>query len=134
MKSVKLIAFVALSAVLMSFSVLPEQTNYPVINSEGSGLVWKSPEIDLGKIPQGKPVTVKFEFSNQAKGPVIISNVSTSCGCTVADYPKKPILENEKSTITVTYNAASTGAFTKAITVHLANNETKVLQIKGTVI
>ena len=134
MKSVKLIAFVVLSAMVMSFSVTTEQLNYPVKNHEGSGLVWKSQEIDLGKIPQGKPVTVQFEFSNKAKEPVIISNVSTSCGCTVADYPKKPILENEKSTITVTYNAASPGAFSKAITVNLADKEAKVLYIKGTVI
>ena len=79
-------------------------------------------------------MTVKFEFTNKGKEPVIISNVSTSCGCTVADYSKKPIGVDEKSVITTTYNAAGLGAFTKAVTVTFANNEIKVLNIKGTVV
>ena len=65
---------------------------------------------------------------------MLITNVATSCGCTVADYSKKPIEVDEKSSITATYNAAGLGAITKAITVTLADNETKVLRIKGTVI
>jgi Protein of unknown function (DUF1573) len=134
MKTVKLIAFLALSGIALSFSVAREQINYPIKNYDGSGIVWKSQEIDLGKIPQGKPVTVQFEFSNKAKEPVIISNVTTSCGCTVADYSKKPIMKNEKSTIKVTYNAANAGAFSKDITVILANEETQVLHLKGIVI
>ena len=136
MKSVKLIATVGLSAMIMSFNLSPvhnykdtEFTNYT-----GSVAVWKNEEIDLGNIPQGKPVTVQFEFTNSGKEPIIVATVGTSCGCTVADYSKKPILANEKSTITATYNAANVGAFTKAITVTFANNEVKVLNIKGTVV
>ena len=69
-----------------------------------------------------------------SKEPIIIATVGTSCGCTVADYSKKLILANEKSSITATYDAANVGAFTKAITVTFANNEIKVLNIKGTVV
>jgi hypothetical protein len=79
-------------------------------------------------------VTVQFEFTNTGSDPIIISNVATSCGCTVADYPKQPIKANEKSVITATYNAANIGVFTKAITVTFANNETKILNIRGTVV
>ena len=135
--TVKLLTALALSAMIMSFNVAqssklckaPASTTH-----EGSNLVWKSEEIDLGNIPQGKPVTVQFEFTNKGKEAVLITNVATSCGCTLADYSKKPIAVDEASTITATYNAASLGAFTKAITVTLADNETKVLRIKGTVI
>ena len=137
MKSVKFITLIALSSMIMSFNVLPgmqfSQRN-EFTNAESSALVWKSEEIDLGKIPQGKPVTVQFDFTNTGKDPVIIASVATSCGCTIADYSKKPIPENEKSTITATYNAANPGAFTKAITVTFSNNEIKILNIKGTVI
>jgi hypothetical protein len=137
MKTVKLLMLLSVSAMVMSFSKLPNTLIYhgtEFKNHDGSSLVWKSEEIDLGKIPQGKPVTVKFEFTNKGKEPVIISNVSTSCGCTVADYSKKPIGVDEKSVITATYNAAGLGAFTKAVTVTFANNEIKVLNIKGTVV
>ena len=137
MKTAKLFALIATASVVMSFTNLPLKPFFQgneFKNYDGSSLVWKSEEIDLGKIPQGKPVSVKFEFTNKGKEAVIISNVSTSCGCTVADYSKKPIGVNEKSTITATYNAAGLGAFTKAVTVSFANNETKVLNIKGTVV
>lgn len=134
MKSVKLITAIALSTMIMSFNVPSQIKSHEIKNYEGSALVWKSEELDLGKIPQGKPVTVKFEFTNKGTEAIIISNVATSCGCTVADYAKKPIAPNETSTITATYNASAPGAFTKAITVTFANNEIKVLNIKGTVI
>ena len=137
MKSVKLFTLVGLSSMIMSFNVSSATSfsqGFEIKNDGGSSLVWKTEEIDLGKIPQGKPVTVQFEFTNKGKEPVIISNVTTSCGCTVADYSKKPIPVNEKSTITATYNAANIGVFTKAVTVTFANNETKVLNLKGTVV
>lgn len=137
MKSLKFIAVVALSAMIMSFNVLPGvlfNHLYEFTGDNAFALVWKSEQVDLGKIPQGKPVTVKFEFTNTGKETVIISNVATSCGCTVADYPKSPIPANGKATITTTFNAAALGAFTKAITVTFANNETKVLNLKGTVV
>ena len=137
MKSVKLLTLLALSSMIMSFNVAPAVSSFQGIefkNDGGSSLVWKTEEIDLGKIPQGKPVTVKFEFTNKGKEAIIISNVATSCGCTVADYAKKPIAANETSTITATYNASAPGAFTKTITVTFANNEIKVLNMKGTVI
>ena len=75
-----------------------------------------------------------FQFTNKGKEPVIIQNVATSCGCTIANYSKEPILAGEKAMITATYNASATGAFSKAVTVTLADGEIKVLQIVGTVI
>lgn len=137
MKSVKFFPLMVLTAMIMSFnvsSITPAIQGIEFKNDDGSSLVWNKEEIDLGKIPQGKPVTVQFEFTNKGNEPVIITNVTTSCGCTVADYSKKPILVNEKSTITATYNAANIGVFTKAVTVTFANKETKVLNLKGTVI
>ena len=137
MKSFKLLSLLAFFSVIMSSAISPESQScadidYTVL--DGSGIVWKSEEIDLGKIPQGKPVNIEFEFTNKSKEVVIISNVATSCGCTIADYSKTPIAVNASSKITATYNAAAAGAFTKAITVTFANNEVKVLNIKGVVI
>src|SRR5215212_8106752 len=100
MKSLKFILIVALSTMIMSFNVLPGMQfsqHYGSAGYETSALVWKSEEANLGKIPQGKPVSVEFEFTNTGKEPVIIANVATSCGCTVADYSKKPIPENGKA-------------------------------------
>jgi len=72
---------------------------------------------DFGKIPQGKPVTTQFVFTNSGDQPLILTSVQPTCGCTIADYTKTPVKKGEKGLITITYNAAGLGGFNKAIVV-----------------
>jgi hypothetical protein len=53
---------------------------------------WTETDHDFGKIPQGKPVTVKFQFTNTGSEPLIVSKARGSCGCTGVEFPKDPIL------------------------------------------
>ncbi|MEO6521025.1 MAG: DUF1573 domain-containing protein [Mucilaginibacter sp.] len=90
---------------------------------------------DFGKVPQGKPVTVKFEYTNIGEEPLILSNVQPTCGCTIADFTKTPVLKGAKGIITITYNAAVVGVFTKTIVVTSnAKTPTKYLNIVGEVV
>lgn len=90
---------------------------------------------DFGKIPQGKPVTVEFKFTNTGEAPIIISNVESTCGCTVPKFTSTPVKKGENGVITVTYNAAAVMPFSKAITVKSnAKTPVKMLYIKGEVI
>jgi hypothetical protein len=66
--------------------------------------------------------------------PIVISNVRTSCGCTVAEYSKKPILPGESSTISVTYNAQKAGVFNKIVSVTMDEKDEYKLTVKGSVI
>jgi len=89
---------------------------------------------DFGKIPKGTPVNHEFNFTNNGKEPIVISNVQASCGCTTPKWPKEPILPGKTSVINVQYNAANPGGFNKSITITSnAKSPTKVLYIKGTV-
>lgn len=91
---------------------------------------------DFGKILQGKPVSFDFVFTNVGDEPLIISNVESTCGCTVPKYPTTPVLKGGNGTITVTFNAAAVQpGFIKAVTIK-SNSRTpvKVLYIKGEVI
>ncbi len=90
---------------------------------------------NFGKIEQGKPVTQEFVFTNVGTEPIIISNVSASCGCTTPSYTKDPVLPKKTGTIKATYNAAAMGAFNKSITV-FSNSEspTLTLFLKGEVV
>lgn len=100
-----------------------------------SDIEWKATTIDMGKIEQGKPVTVEFEFTNPSMIPLIINAVRPACGCTAADYPKEPIVPGKSGKIKLTYNAASTGPFTKSTTVTTnAAEGNSVLVIKGEVV
>jgi hypothetical protein len=100
-----------------------------------ASIEWEITSIDLGDIPLKKPVTVEFVFKNTGMIPIIISEVKPSCGCTVADFPKQPILSGTQGKITVTYDADLSGFFSKTISVY-SNTEEQVTElfIKGTVI
>ncbi len=77
----------------------------------------KDNKYEFGSIPQGTPVTHVFNFKNTGKEPLILSTVNTTCGCTVPEWPKEPILPGASGAIKVTYNAANLNEFTKVITV-----------------
>ena len=52
--------------------------------------------VDLGEIKGGTKQTVRFSLENKSKVPLIISNVTTSCGCVASDYTKDPIKKGEE--------------------------------------
>ena len=90
---------------------------------------------DFGKIPQGTPVTTIFEFTNVGQEPLILTEVRPTCGCTIADYTKTPVLKGAKGSIKITYNAAVASAFNKTIVVTSnAKTPTKYLNIVGEVV
>jgi Protein of unknown function (DUF1573) len=97
-------------------------------------LLLKEAEFNFGKIPQGKPVTHIFEITNIGKDSLKIVNVQASCGCTTPEWDRDKAIAPGKSTkITVGYNAAAEGPFTKPVTITYNGSETKQLFIKGEV-
>jgi hypothetical protein len=105
-----------------------------IITPENEVLMLKEAEFDFGKIPQGKPVTHIFEVSNVGSTPLKIPNVQASCGCTTPEWERdKDIAPGGTGRITVGYNAASEGTFTKFITISYGDSKTKQLTIKGEV-
>ncbi|MFT7589669.1 MAG: hypothetical protein ACI959_001889 [Limisphaerales bacterium] len=105
-----------------------------VVDPNAPVFEWVEEVHDWGNIPQGIPITHKFEFKNAGKSPLIVSNVQKTCGCTVTSWTKEPILPGEGGFVEAQYNAARPGAFNKAITVQ-SNSSTpdKKLFFKGTV-
>lgn len=89
---------------------------------------------DFGNIPHNKPASYSFQFSNTGDAPIIINEVKPSCGCSVAEFTKTPIKPGDTGSVTVTYNAAAKGPFTKQFTIK-SNTKTpiKTLTIKGNV-
>lgn len=91
-------------------------------------------EFDFGKIPQGKPVTHIFRVINKGKDSLRINNVQASCGCTTPVWEQnKAIAPGGSTNITVGYNAAAAGPFSKFITIMYNNTESKQITIKGDV-
>jgi len=60
---------------------------------------------DFGKIKEGENLEVSFRFKNVGDKPLVISNVSASCGCTVPETPKKPYAPGETGVIKASFNS-----------------------------
>ncbi len=91
--------------------------------------------INLGTFTQNNPIhNVVFKFKNVGNGKLVINFVNTSCGCTVADYPKDFIAPGGYGEIKVTYNGKDKypGKFRKMISVYTNNGKTLTrLYIEG---
>jgi len=89
---------------------------------------------DFGTIPQGGNGECEFVFTNTGKEPLVINNCMGSCGCTVPQCPREPILPGKKGVIKVKYDTNRIGPFVKTVTVNSnAKSGVVTLQIKGTV-
>jgi len=64
----------------------------------------KDPKFNFGIVKQGKVVEIEYYFENTGKTPLLISNIETTCGCTVADFPHYPIRTGDSGTILLTFN------------------------------
>ncbi len=121
MKKVILFLFVG----LLALSVSAQET---------ATIQFKAETLDYGTIAQGSDGVRIFEFTNTGNAPLIISKVSSSCGCTIPKKPEEPIMPGQTGEIQVKYDTNRIGPIRKAITViSNADTPTKVLKIKGEV-
>ena len=98
----------------------------------------KDNTIDYGKVSKDSDSGLRtFEFKNTGDAPLIITNVQSTCGCTIPTKPKEPIMPGKIGKIDVKYNMSS-GPIRKTITVE--SNAVNVpegrvaIKIKGEVI
>ncbi len=111
-----------------------DATIAPAVIIDDNLLFLKETEFDFGKVPQGKPVTHIFEVTNKSNIPLKITNINASCGCTTPEWEKdKVVAPGEQTKITVGFNAAAEGPFTKFITVTYNETQSKQITIKGEV-
>ncbi|WP_432671290.1 DUF1573 domain-containing protein [Flavobacterium sp. SM2513] len=98
----------------------------------------KDNTIDYGTVSKDSDSGMRtFEFKNTGNQPLIITNVQSTCGCTVPSKPTEPIMPGKTGKIDVKYNMAP-GPIRKTITVesNAVNYEggRVPLKIKGEVI
>ena len=91
---------------------------------------------DFGDIIEGEVVSHKFVIKNIGDASLLISSAKGSCGCTVPEWPDKPIAAGENAFIHVTFDSSNRKGKQKK-TVTLVTNaipNTKVLFIEANII
>jgi len=77
---------------------------------QGAQISWDKSNYDFGDIRQGEKVEYTFRFHNTGSEPLIITNVTTQCGCTAPKgWPRDPIQPGDRGEITLVFD--STGKF-----------------------
>lgn len=91
---------------------------------------------DFGTISEsGDSVRATFTLTNNSKGPIVITTVQPSCGCTASEWTKSPIAPGKTGNVVATFGPKNRpGAFEKSINILTTGNPDRfTVWIKGTV-
>ena len=73
---------------------------------------------DFGTIDDGTPVETIFSYTNTGDAPLVISEIKSTCGCTVPqDWSRAPLLPGESSEFTVKFNGKGANNTSKTVTI-----------------
>ncbi|GAB3339886.1 hypothetical protein GCM10027429_26790 [Marivirga atlantica] len=104
--------------------------------NDGPEITFNETTFDFGDIKQGDVVEHIFTFENTGNQPLIISNATTTCGCTASEYKRgEPIAPGESSQIKVKFNSrGKMGAINKVVTIKSNIGEDRKISIKTNVL
>ena len=86
-------------------------TKYPV-------MTFDKKNHDFGTIVDGTPQETIFNYTNTGDAPLVITEIKSTCGCTVPqDWSRAPLLPNESSQFTVKFNGKGINKTSKTVTI-----------------
>ena len=84
---------------------------------------------NFGQIEWKHPVNVEYTITNTGDKPLVLTNVTTSCACSVASWTKTPIAPGEKGTVSATFDAKALGHFEKTVGIY-SNAQPSLVYLK----
>jgi hypothetical protein len=104
------------------------------LNTNDSLLRFEATVADLGRLKIGQKKEVVFKFANVSAKPIVITRIVTTCGCTSAEYEKKPLMPGKESKISVGFEPEEQGVFFKKLFIYCAGRSAPLeIAIKGEV-
>ena len=76
-----------------------------VKNMPKTQIEFAEPMHDFGTIKEGVQAKHAYTFKNTGDAPLLISDVMASCGCTVPQFSKQPVMPNEIGTIDIVFDS-----------------------------
>ena len=123
--------------VLMFFAFVPifaqtATTTSQVQKDINKVLKFTNDNYNMGNIPYGKPTEFVVTIENISAAPVTLNNVQVSCGCTTPKFQANAVIApGQKTTVTLGFNGAAMGNFTKNATIFLSDNLIKTVNFSG---
>ncbi|MEL7585843.1 MAG: DUF1573 domain-containing protein [Prolixibacteraceae bacterium] len=105
----------------------------PIIRNDAE-IRFGEQEHDFGILNHKEAAEYRFTFSNPGETALVVSDVKSSCGCTVAEWTKTPVKPGKSGIVVIRYDAASPGTFRKEVNVYYNGpGSPVVLKINGDV-
>ena len=93
------------------------------VSGDFPAITFDKAEHDFGEIEKGTPVETVFSYTNTGKAPLVITNIKSSCGCTIPkDWSKEPLAPGASASFIVKFDGKGTNKVSKTITI-TANTE-----------
>lgn len=67
---------------------------------------FRESKVDFGDLKPGEVVSHSFYFKNTGEQSFVITHIESDCGCTTADYPKKPVAPGKEEKIDIIFDSA----------------------------
>lgn len=108
---------------------------FAVVAASQPSMTFEKPEVDYGTIPQYSDPVRKIKFKNTGNAPLIIKDAASTCGCTVPQYQREPVMPGATGEIEIRYETQRLGQVQKMITFTTNEpNEHRILVVKVNVI
>ena len=73
---------------------------------ELTSIQWIDSARNMGTVNEGQVVDISYRFKNTGTKPLVIKNVTVSCGCTVAEKPEEPVAPGKEGVIKAQFNSS----------------------------
>jgi hypothetical protein len=111
-------------------------TTAPAAKVSTAEILFTNDIYNFGTIKKGDVITYNFKFKNTGKEPLIIKDALATCGCTVPEIPKEPVMPGAEGILKVVFNSSGkpAGLTRKQVTVTSnALNSPVTVQLLGTI-
>ncbi len=68
-------------------------------------IIFEETTYDFGSINTGEKIIHYYKFKNNGHIPLIISDARSTCGCTIPEWPKKPVVPGDTASIKVLFDS-----------------------------
>lgn len=136
MKYLKIIYATLIIGIIAAWIVFfSKRANKNSANISKTEIVISNKIINVGNTKHNVPVEANFEIINKGTNPLIITDITTDCNCTVPNWDHDPIMPNNITLIRLVYNGYTPGYFQKKAYVTCnTQNSPVVLVLRGNVI
>ncbi|MGO9063033.1 MAG: DUF1573 domain-containing protein [Candidatus Binataceae bacterium] len=134
--NLKLTLWAAIVALLLAVRADAAGSPSPIPTGPQPRIQAANPVYDFGEVVEGTPVKYEFTIKNIGQAELIIGQVQSSCGCTVAQSDKKRLAPGDETQLPVTFDTShERGRANRRIDVYTNDPQTPdlALNIQGVI-